>query len=151
MNVRVFCPGKSDARPLCKLSGACVKPVLAGLLLCAAAPDAAQASVPAPQHLIKFDRPEAEAPDPLVERFLEAVDRGELKLFGRTLARSMIVPARVEYVFDLFSRTTRIKVYSNLKTPVPVPGQTECQIQGVSAVMEDGHITEIESHVWMKP
>ena len=149
--MRVFCVAKSDARPLRKPSGAFVKPVLAGLLLCGAAPDAVQASVATAKHLINLDRPEIEAPDPLVERYLEAVDRGELTLFGLTLARAMIVPARVEYVYDLFSRTTRIKVYSNLKAPLPVPGQPDCQILGVSAVMEDGQITEIESHVWMKP
>jgi len=128
-----------------------MKPVLAGLLLCVAAPNAVQASVSTPKHLSNLDRPEIEAPDPLVERYLEAVDRGELKLFGLTLARSMIVPAHIEYVYDLFSRTTRIKVYSNLKAPLPVPGQPDCKILGVGAVMEDGQITEIESHVWMKP
>ena len=151
MSMRIFCVGKSDARPLRRPSGTFVKTVLAGWLLCGAAPDAVQASVSTPEHLINLDRPEIEAPDPLVERFLEAVDRGELTLFGQTLARSMVIPARIEYVFDLFSRTTRIKVYSNLKAPLPVPGQTDCQILGVSAVLEDGHITEIESHVWMKP
>lgn len=151
MNLRVFCVGKSDASPLRKPSGAFMKPVLAVLLLCTAAPSGVHASVSTPKHVINLDRPKIEAPDPLVERYLEAVDRGELKLFGLTLARSMIVPARIEYVYDLFSQTTRIKVYSNLKAPLPVPGQPDCQILGVSAVMEDGHITEIESHVWIKP
>ena len=151
MNTRVPCIGKSSARLFRKPSGAFMKPVLAGLLLCTAAPSGVQASVSTPKHLIDLDRPEIEAPDPLVERYLEAVDRGELKLFGLTLARSMIVPARVEYVYDLFSRTTRIKVYSNLKAPLPVPGQPDYHILGVGAVMEDGQITEIESHVWMGP
>jgi len=128
-----------------------MQPVFAVLLLCAAAPDAVQASLPVPKHPISLDRPEFENPDTLVDRYLEAVERGELKLFGLTLARAMIVPARIEYVYDLFSRTTRIKVYSNLKEPLPVPGQSDCQILGVSAVMEDGQITGIESHVWMKP
>lgn len=63
----------------------------------------------------------------------------------------MIVPARVEYVYELSSRATRIRVHSNLKQPLPVPGRPDCQILSVSAVMEDGHITEIESHVWIKP
>ena len=151
MNTRVPCIGKSSARRFRMPSGAFLKAVLAVLLLCVAAPNAVQASVSTPKHLINLDRPEIEAPDTLVDRYLEAVDRGELKLFGHTLARAMIVPARVEYVYDLFSRTARIKVYSNLKAPLPVPGQPDCQILGVSAVMEDGQITEIESHVWMKP
>jgi len=151
MTARVPGVGKSLARPVRKPSGAFVKSVLAGLLLCTAAADAVPASVSTPKHLINLDRPEIEAPDPLVERYLEAVDRGELQVFDQTLVRSMIVPARVEYVYDLFSRTTRIVVYSNLKAPIPVPGQPGCQILGVSALMEDGHITEVKSHIWMKP
>ena len=149
--MRVFHVAKSEARLLREPTGVFMKPVLAVLLLCMAAPSAVQASVSTPKHVINLDSPEIGAPDPLVERFLEAVDRGELNLFGQTLDRAMVVPARIEYVFDLFSRTTRIKVYSNLKAPMPAPGQTECHILGVSAVMEDGTITEIESHVWIKP
>lgn len=128
-----------------------MKSILTGLLLCAAALDAVEASVPAPKHPINLDRPEIEAPDPIVDRYLEAVDRGELAIFGKTLDRSMIVPTRIEYVYDLFSRTTRIKVYSNLKEPLAVPGQSNCRILGVSAAMDDGHITEVESHVWVTP
>ena len=128
-----------------------MKPIFAVLLLCAAAPAAVQASLPLPPPLINPDTPRIEDPDTLVDRYLQAVDRGELVIFGQTLVRAMIVPARVEYVYELFSRRTRIKVYSNLKQPLPVPDQPECRILGVGAVMEDGHITEIESHVWMKP
>ncbi|MHB1186086.1 hypothetical protein [Thiobacillus sp.] len=141
-----------ENHPLRSLSGGLMKPVFAVLLLCAAAQDAvlASVSVPVPKHLISPDTPRIEDPDSLVHRYLEAVDRGELKIFGQTLARSMIVPARIEYVYDLFSRTTRIKVHSNLKAPLAVPGQSNCRILGISAVMEDGIITEIESHVWVK-
>jgi len=128
-----------------------MKPVFAVLLLCAAAPGAVLASLPVPTHLISTDTPRIEDPDSLVHRYLQAVDRGELEIFGQTLDRSMIVPTRVEYVYELSSRATRIKVHSNLKQPLPVPGQPDCRILGVSAVMEDGHIIETESHVWMKP
>jgi hypothetical protein len=134
-----------------RVPGALMKPVFAVFLLCGAAPDAVQAALPVPKHLISPDTPRIEDPDYLVQRYLDAVDRGELKLFGQTLARSMIVPARVEYVYELSSRATRIKVHSNLKQPLPVPGQPDCRTLRVSAVMEDGHITEIKAHVWIKP
>jgi hypothetical protein len=119
-------------------------------LLCAFVPGITQASVSVPEHLINPERPRMENPDTIVQRYLAAVDRGELEIFGKVLARSMLNPVRVEYVYDLSSRATRVKVYSNLKEPLPVPGQRGCQILSVGAVLEDGHITEIESHVWMK-
>jgi hypothetical protein len=86
-----------------------MKPVFAALLLCGAAPEAAQATVPMPSRLISVDGPEIQNPDTLADRHLQAVDRAELRLFGETLARAMIVPSRVEYGYELSSRTTRIK------------------------------------------
>ena len=132
------------------LPGGLVKPFFGALLLCATALDAAQAALPVPRHLIDPDTPRIEDPDSLADRFLQAVDRGELVVFGHTLDRTMIVPVRVEYVYELADRAMRIKVYSNLNQPLPVPGQDDCRILGVSAIMEDGSITEIESHVWVK-
>jgi hypothetical protein len=132
------------------LRGGFMKSVFALLLLCAAVPATALASVPVPRHLANPDTPRIEDPDALVERYLAAVDRGELQVFGQKIDRAMIVPVRVEYVYELSDRAMRIKVYSNLKQPLAVPGQPDCQILGVSAVMEEGVITEIESHVWMK-
>lgn len=148
MSTRV--PGAGN-RPSPSLPGALMKPVFAVFLLCGAAPETVQAALPVPKYLISPGTPGIDDPDYLVQRYLDAVDRGELKIFGQTLARSMIVPARVEYVYELSNRATRIKVYSNLKEPLPVPGQPDCRILGVSAVLEDGIITEIESHVWIKP
>ena len=150
MNTRMPCLGRGAPRSLRSPCWGVTKPVFAVLLLYAVALDAVQASMPAPGHPISHATPRIEDPDYLVQRYLEAVDRGELVIFGQTLARSMIVPARVEYVYELSSRTTRIKVYSNLKEPLPVPGQSDCRILGVGPVMEDGHITETESHIWMK-
>jgi hypothetical protein len=71
-----------------------MKPVFAALLLCGAAPEAAQATVPMPSRLISVDGPEIQNPDTLADRHLQAVDRAELRLIGETLARAMIVPAR---------------------------------------------------------
>jgi hypothetical protein len=127
-----------------------MKSIFLAWLLCAFVPGTVQASVSVPEHLIDPARPRIEDPEAIVQRYLTAVDRGELEIFGQKLVRSMLDPVRVEYVYDLSSRTTRIKVYSNLKEPLPVPGQPDCQILSVGAVMEDGHITEMESHVWMK-
>ena len=151
MNTRVPHVGKSAPCPPCRFFASLMQPFFTMLLLCAAAPDAVQAAMSVPKHLISPETPRIEDPDSLVHHYLQAVDRGELVIFGQKLDRSMIVLVRIEYVYELASRTTRIKVYSNLKAPLPVPGQPDCQILGVSAVMEDGQITEIESHVWMKP
>lgn len=147
MNARVPSLAYGSSR---SVRGSVMKPVLALLLLCGAGLDTARASVPVPRHLINPDTPRIEDPDALVGRYLEAVDRGELRVFGQKIDRAMIVPIRVEYVYDLPDRTMRIKVYSNLKQPLAMPDQPDCQILGVSAVMEEGVITEIESHVWMK-
>ena len=126
------------------------KTAVAALVVAATLPGTAQAAVELPTHPIIADTPKIEDPDRVVRQYLQAVDRGEPAVFGPALDRTMIVPVRVEYVYALSSRTTRIQVYSNLKQPLTVPGQTGCQILGVNAVMEEGHITEIESHVWMK-
>jgi len=132
-------------RSPCKLKAA-----LAVLLLLAGAPDVTQAAMDVPKHLISPVTPKIEDPDSLVHKYLQAVDRGELEIFGQKVDRSSLVPIRIEYVYELSSRTTQVKVYSNLKAPLPVPGRGDCQVMAVSTVMEDGHITEIESHVWVK-
>ncbi len=130
--------------------GSTMKSFFLAWLLCAFVPGIAQASVSVPDYLINSTAPKIEDPDTVVQRYLAAVDRGELEIFGMKLDRSMLNPVRVEYVYDLSGRTTRIKIHSNLKEPLPVPGQHGCQILSVDAEMEDGHITEIESHVWFK-
>lgn len=126
-----------------------MKSVFLACLLWAFVSGAAQASVSVPDYLINPAAPKIEDPDTVVQRYLIVVDQGELEIFGLKLDRSMLDPVRVEYVFDLLSRTTRIKIHSNLKEPLPVPGQPGCRILSVGAELEDGHITEIESHVWV--
>jgi hypothetical protein len=150
MSTHLPCAGTRALFPLRKFFASLMRPVFAMLLLVAAAPDAAQAVLPVLQQQSSPDMPRINDPSSLVQRYLQAVDRGELVVFGHVLDRSMIVPVRVEYIYELSSQTTRIRVYSNLTEPLPVPGQTDCRILGVSAVMEDGSITEIESHIWMK-
>jgi hypothetical protein len=118
-------------------------------LLFATALDTTRAAVQVPDHLINPARPKIEDPDHLVQHFLDAVDRGELIVFGRALNRSMIVPTRVEYVYDLATRKTLAKVFSNLKVPLPVP-ERDCKVVAVSVIMAESRIVEIESHIWME-
>lgn len=120
------------------------------LCLCAAVPAGVQASTPVPKHLINPNVPRIEDPDSVVHRYLAAVDRGELEIFGQKVDRAMLVPTRVEYAYDLSSRETKIKIHANLKEPLPVPDRLDCQILSVSTGLEEGHITVIESHVWIK-
>lgn len=128
-----------------------MRSVFLAWLLCAFASSAVQASVAVPDYLINPAVPRIEDPDTVVQRYLAAVDRGELEILGMKIDRSMLTPVRVEYVYDLSHRTTRIKIDSNLKGPLPVTGQHDCQILSAGAEMEGGQIGEIESHVWLRP
>ena len=93
----------------------------------------------------------AREPQEVVRVFLTAVDRGELRVFGRKLDRTMIVPVRVEYAYAVDSRVSVIRVYSNLRQPILTPDHKDCEVRGVSAVLNDeGGIIEIEAHVWPK-
>ena len=123
--------------------------IFLALFLLAAPWGAVHAALKVPAHLIDPGRPAFDDPDTLVNDYLKAVDRGELVVFGRRLERAMLVPNRVEYVYELSSRTTRVRIHSNLKEALPVPGQPDCTVRSVSAVIEDGRIIEAESHVWI--
>jgi len=92
---------------------------------------------------------EFDEPREIVQVYLKAVGRGELIVFDQTLDASMLIPVRVEYVYELNNAIPRVKVYAELKQPMPVPGQTDCKVRGVSAVLDDaGSIVEVEIHVW---
>lgn len=89
------------------------------------------------------------APYKIIEVFLRAVNRGELVVFEQTLDESMLVPVRVEYVYELGSTDQRVRVYSELTQPLPVPARESMQFRGVSAILNaEGHIIEVEAHVW---
>jgi hypothetical protein len=51
-------------------------------------------------------------------------------------------------VYELSSRTTRVRIHSNLGQPLSIPDHPGCEVRRVSAVLEDGSIVETESHVW---
>ena len=93
--------------------------------------------------------PQFREPREIVEMYFQAVDRGELVVFDRKLNKSMLRPISVEYVYELKSDTPRIKVYSELKQPIPMPGQESCKLRGVSAILDAaGRIIETEAHIW---
>jgi hypothetical protein len=126
-----------------------MKSLIALLTLLALAP--VFAAVNMPGYWIDPGRPDIEDPDRLVDTFLKAVDHGELTIYGQTLTREMINPTQVEYVYDLVSRKTKLRIHATLKEPLKLPGQPGCRILCISAEMEDGRIVEIESHVWIEP
>ena len=126
-----------------------MKSLIALLVLLALNPAFAAVSVPG--HRIDPGQPAIEDPDQLVDAFLQAVDRGELRIYGRTLTREMINPTQVEYVYDLLSRKTSLRIHATLKEPLRLPDQPGCRILCISAEMEDGRIVEIESHLWIEP
>ena len=126
-----------------------MKPLIALLVLLALNP--AFAAVSVPEYWIDPSQPAIEDPDRLVDAFLKAVDRGELTIYGQTLTREMIDPTQVEYVYDLVSRETRLRVHATLKQALKLRDQPGCRILCISAEMEDGRIVEIESHLWIEP
>lgn len=95
-------------------------------------------------------RPHIAGADTVVQGYLEAVDRGELRSFDRKLDRSEIIPVRVEYVYEIASEAMEISVFSNLKVHMPVPNQPGAVVHSVNSVIQDGKIVETESHVWLK-
>ena len=87
-------------------------------------------------------------PHEVVEIYFRAVDRGELLVFERKIDKSMLVPVSVEYVYALDNPIPRVKVYSELKEPLPVPGHEGCKIHGVSAILDPGgRIIETAAHI----
>lgn len=130
-------------QPSCRRPGV----LLLALLACAPLQTGAFAAVPVPRHLIDPAAPRIDDPDTLVQQYLAAVERGELVVFGTALDRTAIVPVRVEYIYQLASRSMQIRVHALLKTALPVPGHRNCAVLAVSATLENGSITEIESHV----
>lgn len=48
----------------------------------------------------------------------------------------MLIPVRVEYVYELNNAIPKIKAYSDLKQPTPVTGQTNCKVRGVSVILD---------------
>ena len=95
-------------------------------------------------------RPHIAGAETIVNEYLEAVDRGELRSFGRKLERSEIIPVKVEYIYQIATGTIEIKVTSNLKEPLEIQGHTGAVVRSICSVVDDGRIVETESHIWIK-
>lgn len=112
-------------------------------------PDTAMARIEVPRQAIDPGQPRIRDPYRVVDTFLQAVDRGELVVFGRTLSREMVLPTRIEYSYDLAGRSTDIRIHADLREPIVLSGGAGHRVRCISAAMKDGHIVEVESHVWL--
>jgi hypothetical protein len=92
-------------------------------------------------------RPGIAGAETVVRTYLNAVDRGELLTFGRRLDRSDITPVHVQYNYLISTGMMETRVYSALKTPMPVPDQPGYEVVGVCSAIDQGRIIETESHV----
>lgn len=104
-------------------------------------------------HVPEYLEPYVEVPDleptVIVERFLDAIGRGQLVVFGTAITRDRVVPRRVHFVYDLQTRESTREVYADLEPPIPVPGQAGCEVRGFDALLDAfGEIVETAAHVW---
>ncbi len=88
-------------------------------------------------------------PRMIVDQFMRAVARGDLEVFGTRVTADRLVPRRVRYVYDLKTHASTREVYAELEPPLPVPGQDECKVRGLSVELDAfGEILESSAHVW---
>lgn len=89
--------------------------------------------------------------DEVVGRFLRSVERGELVVFGRTLAGDQLSPVRIEYAVELGSRAQTVSVHAWLAVAIPLPNDDTMVVRSVAAVMgQDGRIVETRLNVTLK-
>ena len=80
--------------------------------------------------------------------FYRAVNRGELIVFDKKIEKSLLIPMQVEYIYKFDGTKPLVKIYSELKYPVPIPQQNGIKLKGISAILDDtGHIIEVRAHV----
>ena len=88
-------------------------------------------------------------PRMIVKQFLAAVERDGLSVFGLVIGTDRLVPRRVQYVYDLETRESVREVYADVRPPLPVPEQDDCEIRGISVLLDAfGAILESSAHVW---
>lgn len=88
-------------------------------------------------------------PRMIVDSFLAAVERDGLSAFGVPISAERLLPRRVQYVYDLETRGSTREVYADLQPPLPVPGRSDCEIRGISVLLDAfGGILESSAHVW---
>lgn len=90
------------------------------------------------------------SPERIMSQYYQAVDRGELIVFGIKLERSMLVPVHVNYVYVLNTQIPRVKVYAKLKKPMKIPEHGNNLFTGVCAYIDMfGTIVEVEAHIFL--
>ena len=57
----------------------------------------------------------------MIDVFFKAMDRGELIVFEQQIDESILIPLRVEYVYELNGSQPTVKIYSEIKKIIPVP------------------------------
>lgn len=126
------------------------KPLFIALVLAIATLNSGHAPVNLSKCQPDAATPQMSGVEAVLAAYLAAVDRGELWSFGRRLARSDIMPVRVQFDYSIADGTMDARVYSNLKEPMPVPEQPEYLVVGVCSMVKAGRIVETESHVLLK-
>lgn len=80
--------------------------------------------------------------------FYQAVNRGELIIFGQKIEKSLLIPMQVEYIYKFDGTKPFVKIYSELKYDVSIAQHPEIKLRGISAVLNNsGHIIETSAHV----
>lgn len=96
-----------------------------------------------------FTTPALEDRHLAVRQFLQAVERGDLAIFGVQLGTGMLRPTRVEYVYELSRTTPEVRVYAEFTTPLDVPDNDTCEVRALSATLDEhGNIIDVQAHVW---
>ena len=97
-----------------------------------------------------FDNSTAEILEPYQQltRFLNAVDRGELTIYGQVIDQSMLQPRHVDYEYRFDTMTMSVKIYAKLMHPISVPELEQMRIIGVSVFLNlEGEIENVLVHV----
>ena len=75
-------------------------------------------------------------PQPVLRAFRNAVDRGELVVFGESLREDALDPQQVEYIYTLETRLPTVRVHSVLNQPFPIPGAPNVRATAVTSVLD---------------
>ncbi len=111
----------------------------------------AEERYPAIPDWIDPNKVEFTSPKKILLQYYEAVDRGELVVFGIQFDRTMLIPVHVDYVYPVNGQTARVKVYAKLKKPLLIPEQNNNKFTAVCAVLDVfGNIIETEAHIILK-
>jgi len=75
-------------------------------------------------------------PQKVIRAFMNAVARGELIVFGESLAGDALDPRQVEYIYTLDAQLPTVRVYAVLNQPFPIPGAPSVRATAVTGVLD---------------